>query len=165
MEEIYNKLKTQGIVSSSVEGEYFEKSLNNFFKDLLRNFYNLNLYGEYENFKIPKAYIAFLQEVENNTVSFSEIDHHIYGLYQMISYTVDYMNGDGERDEKPVFWLSVGHRNDRGYFFLCCDKESDLYGQVAEFYDASPFFVDEDYGGKMGNFPTFCNAVLQKGTS
>lgn len=164
MEEIYSKLMTQGILSSSIEGEYFENSLNNFFKDLFRNFYNLNLYDEYKNFEIPKAYIVFLQEVENNTVSFSEIDHHIYGLYQMISYTVDYMNGDGDHEKKPAFWLSVGHRNDRGYFFICCDKESELYGQVAEFYDASPF-MNEEYGYEMGDFPTFCNAVLQKGTS
>lgn len=164
MEKIYSKLMTQGILSSSIEGEYFESSLNNFFKDLFRNFYNLNFYDEYKNFEIPKAYIVFLQEVENNTVSFSEIDHHIYGLYQMISYTVDYMNGDGDHEKKPAFWFSVGHRNDRGYFFICCDKESELYGQVAEFYDASPF-MNEEYGYEMGDFPTFCNAILHKETS
>jgi hypothetical protein len=164
MKEIYSKLKTQGIVSSSVEGEYFEKSLNDFFKDLLRNFYNLNLYDEYKNFEIPKAYIAFLQEVENNTVSLLKIDHHIYGLYQMISYTVNHMNCDGNHEEKPTFWLSVGHRNDKGNFFLCCDKESELYGQVAEFYDASAFMKREE-GYEMGDFHTFCNTILNEENS
>lgn len=164
MKKIYSKLITQGIVSSSIESEYFEGSLNDFFKDIISNFYNLTFYDEYKNFEIPKEYIAFINETENNTVSLLGIDHHIYGLYQMISYTVNSMNCDGNRKKSPVFWLYIGHRNDKGYFFICCDKESELYGQVAEFYDASPF-MNEEYGYEMGNFPTFCNAILNKETS
>lgn len=162
MNEIYNKLIAQGELSSSVKDEYFENSLNVFFKNSLKSFYNNFLYEEYENFIIPKDYILFIKKIENNTISFIKIDHHIYGLYQMITYTSDYMHSDADSEEKPTFWLSIGHRNDRGNFFLCCDKQSDLYGQVCEFYDGSPF-INQENSYKIGDFQTFCKAILNEG--
>lgn len=156
MDELYNKLIAEGTLYS------IEPDLEIFFKDIFKNFYKNCSYEEYKNLMIPEDYAKFIKKTENAGVAFFKIDQYIYGLYQMIYYTINDMDCNGDKEKKPAFWLYVGHRNDRGFFFICCDKRHEYYGQVCEFYDGSPFMNLED-GIELGDFKTFCNAVLNGG--
>lgn len=156
MDELYRQLVTKGTAYS------IEIDLEDFFKKVFQNFYNNNLYEYYADFLIPEDYIRFIEKTENKGIAFYQIDQYIYGLYQMIYYTIYDLDCNGDKEEKPVFWLYVGHRNDRGYFFICCDKRSESYGHVCEFYDGSPF-MDPGDGADLGDFKTFCNAILNGG--
>ncbi|MFC3159396.1 hypothetical protein SAMN05443633_103312 [Chryseobacterium arachidis] len=156
MDEIYSRLASEGTLYS------MEADLENFFENIFRSFYNNCPYEDYKHLAIPEDYARFIEKTENSGIAFFKIDQYIYGLYQMIYYTIDDMKCNGNQEGKPVFWLYVGHRNERGFFFICCDKRSELYGQVCEFYDDSPFMSPED-GIELGDFKTFCNAVLNGG--
>lgn len=156
MDEIYDKLVAKGTLYA------IAPDLDRLFKNIFRSFYNDNSYEEYNNLAIPKDYADFIEKTENDSITFYTIDQHIYGFYQMVDYTIEDMECNGSKEDKPVFWLYVGHRNDRGFFFICCDKRSEFFGQVCEFYDGSPFMDPED-GIELGDFKTFCNAVLNGG--
>ena len=156
MDDLYSKLVAKGTLYC------IETDLERFFKNIFRSFYNDCSYEEYENLVIPKAYAQFIEKTENDGIAFYTIDQYIYGLYQMIDYTIEDMDCNGNKEKKPAFWLYVGHRNERGFFFICCDKRSESYGQVCEFYDGSPFMNPKD-GLELGDFKTFCNAVLNGG--
>lgn len=156
MDELYSRLIAKGTLYS------IETDLESFFKNIFRSFYNDCSYEEYKNLVIPEDYAQFIEKIENESVAFYKIDQYIYGLSQMIYYTIDDMDCNGDKEKKPAFWLYVGHRNERGYFFICCDKRSESYGKVCEFYDGSPFMNPEG-GLELGDFKTFCNAVLNGG--
>lgn len=153
MDEIYSRLVAKGTLYS------IENYLEKFFINIFRSFYTDCSYDEFKNFAIPEDYVWFMEKTGNLGIAFYEIDQYIYGLYQMIYDTIYEMKWNGNKENKPVFWLYVGHRNDRGFFFICCDKRHEYYGQVCEFYDGSPF-LDMNDGIELGDFKTFCNAVL-----
>ncbi|WP_185290510.1 hypothetical protein [Chryseobacterium lactis] len=156
MDEIYNRLVAEGSLYS------MNAYLKNFFEKVFRSFYNDFSYEEYKNLVIPEDYAQFIEKTENDGIAFYKIDQYIYGIYEMIYCTIDHMDCHGDKEDQPAFWLYIGRRSDRGFFFICCDKRSESYGQVCEFYDGSPFMDRED-GVELGDFKTFCNAVLNGG--
>lgn len=156
MKEAYSKLIEKGMLYS------IETDLESLFKNIFENFYIDCPYEDYEHLAIPEDYAQFIEMTKNEGVAFYKTDQYIYGLYQMIYYTIYDMNCVGDKEEKPSFWLYIGHRNDRGYFFICCDKRLKSFGQVCEFYDGSPFMNKKD-GIELGDFKTFCNAILNGG--
>lgn len=164
MRSIYHQLKEQAQIESSVGGEYFKSSLERFFVNSFQAFYK-STYEWNANFDIPEDYLEFMEAFENDTVCFHGIEQYIYGFYQMVTYTFNYMHNDSNEEsyDRPIFWLAVGHRNDRGNFFLCCDKSSDLYGKVGEFYDSSPFLDETDFIEVGESFESFCKNVLNGG--
>lgn len=156
MKEIYNQLKEKGVPYA------VEFNIKRFFGNVFSIFYNTCPYEEHWNFSIPEDYLWFLEKSGDTGVAFPGINHFIYGLSQVISDTVSDMESFGDKEGSPVFWLYVGDRFDKGFFFICCDKRSDLYGHVCEFYDGSPFMNLEYYDCSLGDFKTFCTTLMNE---
>jgi len=154
------KLISRGERYNSTDNEYFASSTR---KLLLHSF---SMFGEIsyerkEQFVIPEPYVEFLQMLDNDTLApLPGQELYIYGFYGMVTHTFDYFDSEGDLGDAPAFWLAVGHRNDRGNFFLCCDKASGLYGKVGEFYDSTPFRDEDDFCDIGTDFPDFCKNVM-----
>ncbi|AWH86486.1 hypothetical protein HYN59_15825 [Flavobacterium album] len=157
-ESVFDRLIKES-TSFGVAGDYLESSIKRVLLPTLSNGEFLP-YERREQFQIPDEYLYYLSTVDIRTVKPNGQDLYIYGLMEALSLTVNYVDCDADPDEQPVFWLSVGHRSDRGNFFICCDKASELYGQVGEFYDSSPFRDIEDFYCIGTGFADFCENVL-----
>jgi len=158
-ETVFDRLKEKGINYSVAGGSYLAKAMQNLLFPALSNFKSLP-YERRVQFEIPEEYLDYLSTVDNNTIKPADQDLYIYGLFEALSSTVNYTDREENPEYQPVFWLSVGHRSDRGNFFICCDKASELYGQVGEFYDSSPFLFLEDFARVGNGFADFCENVL-----
>jgi|GEM_PF-3673377 len=145
---------------NSTGSEYFASSTTQMLLHAFSMFEELP-YKRKEQFVMPEAYIEFLQKVNNDTVApLPGQELYIYGFYGMVSHTFDYFDCEGDLGYPVAFWLAVGHRSDRGNFFLCCDKASELYGQVGEFYDSCPFKGEGDFYEIGIDFADFCRNVM-----
>lgn len=154
------RLIDRGQRSNSTGSEYFASMTSGLMLHAFSMFEDIS-YERKEQFEIPESYIEFLQTLDNDTVApLPGKDMYLYGFYGMVTHTFDYFDCEGDLGYRPAFWLAVGHRNDRGNFFLCCDKESQLYGQVGEFYDSCPFKGEGDFDEVGIDFADFCRNVL-----
>ncbi|RZJ60015.1 MAG: hypothetical protein EOO45_24945 [Flavobacterium sp.] len=154
------KLINQGERYSSTGGDYFGFSTTKLLMHAFSMFEKIP-YDRGEQFVIPEEYIEFLKILKNDMVApLAGQDLLVYGIYEMVVRTFDYFDCEGGLGKKTAFWLAVGHRSDRGNFFLCCDTASERYGQVGEFYDSSPFNNENDFYGIGTSFPDFCRNVL-----
>ncbi|AWH84389.1 hypothetical protein HYN59_04335 [Flavobacterium album] len=153
-------LINKGKRSNSTGSEYFASMTSDLLLHAFSMFEELP-YDRREQFVIPEAYIKYLQTVDNDSiVPLPGQELYLYGFYGMVTHTFDYFNCEGNLGYPPAFWLAVGHRNDRGNFFLCCDKASELFGQVGEFYDSCPFRGEGDFDEIGIDFADFCKNVM-----
>lgn len=158
-ESVFDRLIKESASLGFAGGSYLESAIKRVLLHTLSNSERLP-YERKKQFEIPDEYLDYLNTVDNNTMKPASQDLYIYGLMEALSLTVNYFDCDAQPDYQPIFWLSVGHRSDRGNFFICCDKASELYGQVGEFYDSSPFRDLEDFGQVGTGFADFCENVL-----
>lgn len=163
MEKIPNPIQAliqNGARYNSINNDYFASSTTTLLLHAFSMFKEISFERE-QQFVIPDEYIKFLQIVDNDTVAaLPGQELYLYGFYGMMNHTFDYFKCEGYLRPEPAFWLAVGHRNDRGNFFLCCDMASELYGQVGEFYDSCPYKGEDDFYQVGTDFADFCKNVM-----